>query len=315
MKKLEQLDPKWAHLRDTLAAEIKKRNVNKDGAKSRKISNTPWTRLPNCSDFKIKLGKYNLLFYLKGILKKCSPKVLIKSIDNDGMNRYMRFQIKRLRSKLDNPVLFWKIATILMKRSNVFRVSAINHVFPNWYKSYPFWWILQINRKASRIINSWDDNFEFRRVYIPKGETNHRPRLVGVPKPEWRLVLHIWANFLHIFLEENLLQSQHGFIPGRGCLTAWRYFFHNKIHEKRYIYECDLKDFFGSIHLNYVTEKLISLGVPKQIAYYLENINRNTPQLPAEQKLDESKYTLQETDEKEIKEGTPSSTDLLAPIR
>lgn len=56
---------------------------------------------------------------------------------NKPLNRYLEHNIIRLDSKRSNSVLYWKIAQILMKRSNVFRVSAFNQVFHNWHRKLP----------------------------------------------------------------------------------------------------------------------------------------------------------------------------------
>jgi len=65
-----------------------------------------------------------------GIDKKVKPTLTIEPYKNDSMNRYVEHQVIRLSKAKNNPKLYWQIAKILMKRSNTFRVLAINHVFP-----------------------------------------------------------------------------------------------------------------------------------------------------------------------------------------
>lgn len=60
---------------------------------------------------------------------------------------------------------------------------------------------------------------DYKRVYIPKPGTDKK-RQLGVPTMEWRIALHMWNNMIHIFVEDSLLESMHGFIPGRGTLSC-----------------------------------------------------------------------------------------------
>lgn len=90
-------------------------------------------------------------------------------------------------------------------------------------------------------------------------------------------------------LEDKVLKTQHGFMPGRGTLTAWREII-MKVLKAKWIYECDLVKFFDSIQITEVTKRLEKWGVPKQIVYYLENLNRNTPLLQEVDLMDESQH-------------------------
>lgn len=166
------------------------------------------------------------------------------------MVKYISYQVDRLYRAKSNPIKFWKFAKFLIKRSNCFMVMALNHVFPNWCEEIPYWKVLKIIRTAKEIINKDGDELVYHRVYIPKGD---KTRPLGVPTPEWRIILHMWANMLQIYLQDKMLSSQHGFIKGRGTLSAWRHLFNNGI-DKAFIFECDLKQFFPSVHVNEITE-------------------------------------------------------------
>jgi hypothetical protein len=119
---------------------------------------------------------------------------------------------------------------------------------------------------------------------------------------EWRLLLHQYANFLTYFYKDKL-PNQHGFLPGRGTLTAWQEIFVKGLYRKKYIREWDFKSFFDSVHNNRITEILLATGTIKSVAYFLENINRSNVKLPEEQLLDESVKKSQEKQHKDIKEG------------
>lgn len=62
-----------------------------------------------------------------------------------------------------------------------------------------------------------DTRLIYHRVYIPKGDT-YRP--LGVPNLEWRIYLGMYANILRFFLRDKIPKSQHGYMTGRGVITA-----------------------------------------------------------------------------------------------
>lgn len=170
-----------------------------------------------------------------------------------------------------------------MKRSVAFRIAAYNKVFPEWWHGEAVSAVIMKLKRINRIISKDIDDLEFRRVYIPKGDT-FRP--LGVPSGEWRVVMHMYNNFLTQFLYEEVAEYNHAYLPKRGTLTAWKAMILQVIKHK-YIYEFDIKQFFPNVDIDEVTNLLQQRGVPKGITYYLENINRQAPILPEEEKLDE----------------------------
>lgn len=274
-------------LSDTLSEAIKSYDENNYRNKSKRRFNksSPWFSLPNCKKFSITINMMDPIFRHFGIRKRMKPDLRFEKYSNNYMNRYAEYQIKRLEKLRDNPLKYWKLSELLMKKSSVFRILAINQSFPNWYKNLPLSRVISMNKKVSDIINKRKGNLEYKRVYIPKNET-FRP--LGVPTPEWRMYLHMLNNFLVFYLSPNFLNSQHGFIPGKGTLSAWKDLFQNEILESKYIYEFDLKNCFGEIRSDKVHDELLRLGLPKKLCDQILKINTSLPKLPAEEKLDES---------------------------
>lgn len=256
---------------------------------------TPWVKVPNVRLFQVNTGPYDLLFKLFGIRKRSSSVIEMTKNENTSINRYIVHQILRLDKFISRPAVYWKLAWSLMLRSNSFRVLAINHVFHNWYRNYPLSFIMSTNRKCSKLIKERRSDLDFTRVYIPKGD-GLRP--LGVPAPEWRLYLHMVANFLTFYLEPSL-KSQHGFLPGKGCLSAWKEIFQKKLWERPFIREWDFKDFFGKVSLTKISYLLERSGIPKDLVIMLENINRSNIKYCADF---EPEYEKKWIDKKEIED-------------
>lgn len=267
---------------------------------SSRIGNSSWIKLPNVRKFKVFIKDHNSLYAYLGLRKRNRPDFEWAPYRNAKYNVYMARQLRRLEGFRDRPVIYFQIAFFLMCRSKVFRVAAINKVFPNWYKEIPLSLVMKVNRKCSTLLNTLNSDLIMKRVYIEKGGGKFRP--LGVPTLEWRLVLYMWNCFLFDYLSPHMDPSQHGFIPGKGTKTAWTEIF-QKVVKSKYIYEYDLENYFNNLNLAYITDYLITIGVPKWVAYYLENINRCTPELTENDKCDESQYRHSKQDQEDIRKG------------
>lgn len=299
----------YSRLLDTLRQVIKsnKRDSVTKLPVSKTISQSNWRRIPNAAQFGIHLGRYsNLWQKILGILRRTSSSVKIVKGKNRPMNRYIEHQINRLRKLKGNPNAYFRLSFFLMKNSTSFRVSAIHAVLPLWYRKQSLSQVKSINTKCTKIINKMQQDIreaigiyplfnpmKATRVYIEKANPGEwRP--LGVPQPQWRLFLHMFSNFLYIFLENNFLDSQHGFIPGRGTLTAWKHFFDKEIYNYKYIYEIDLEKCFDKINHIYMGMKLAEKKVPREIRDMIIRINKSSPKLPDNEKTveDRHKWTI-----------------------
>jgi hypothetical protein len=256
-----------------------------------RILNSGWRRVPAITKFNVFVQEYNSILEKIGIKLRLPPKIEWELTKMDRCNRYMKHQVIRLnKAKAEGKnELFWHIARLCMSKSVSFRLSAINRVIPHWFYKMAYSEVLRLNRKVSAIINNWETELEYFRVYIPKDSKKVSWRPLGVPTLEWRLALHMWNNMLHLFLEPHISESQHAFMPGRGTLSAWREVI-SKINKYDYVYETDLVKFFDSVNITYITEKLLKVGMPEHVANYIQAINFSAPKLKNQDKVDETAY-------------------------
>jgi len=85
-----------------MASRVVNKRVNK-ASRSRKLLDTGWTRIPNCFKFELKIGGLHPQWKELGIDKRNDSVKKIIPYMNEPMNKYMKFQIKRLqRIKYDS---------------------------------------------------------------------------------------------------------------------------------------------------------------------------------------------------------------------
>jgi uncharacterized protein YbcI len=269
---------------------MKRQLLNNDQPKfTGKILRSPWNRVPAVSTFEVTTQDYNIYLEEIGILHKLPPKIKFERNPNHKLNRYIGHQILRLRKARDskNNKLFWTIAKACLKSSVSFRISAINHIKPNWWFGISAERIHQINRRVNKIFRDLTSEIDFRRVYIPKPNDKWRP--LGVPTDEWRIALHMLNNMLIIRYEEELLPSQHAYIPGRGTKTAWQQIISEVIKAKN-IYETDLKGFFDNISIYKINNILKDSEIALDLRIWIYNMAKSIPKFPKDIKLSERRY-------------------------
>jgi hypothetical protein len=70
----------------------------------------------------------------------------------------------------------------------------------------------------------------------------------------------------------------------------------NKVINAKYIYECDLKQFFPSIAHLIIENRLTSVDLPEYIVQWIDGINCSIPKLPKKHLIDESLVLEKEKD-------------------
>jgi RNA-directed DNA polymerase len=141
--------------------------------------------------------------------------------------------------------------------------------------------------KIRRLAGETSPKIDFKRVYIPKDKGKFRP--LGVPKAAYRVWLHMLNQLLvNWFLIKGLYpDSQHGFIPKRGTMTAWKQILNDVIQAKD-IYEFDLKGLFDIVKLDAIVKELAKAKIPEWVNDYIYSINSSLVSLKPPYRIDES---------------------------
>jgi hypothetical protein len=109
------------------------------------------------------------------------------------------------------------------------------------------------------------------------------------------MYLYLWQCFFVMYLASYIGKYQHGFMPKRGTLTAWK-MLKEYIPKFPNIYEYDLKGAFPSVSITYARDRLKALGTPGPIADYIWRMSLETVEVidRTDQKLPEPKTDRQE---------------------
>lgn len=75
-------------------------------------------------------------------------------------------------------------------------MSTLNSTIPRWFWGMDTGKIRDLLRKVERLVDIDSSSLVTHRVYIPKAD-GVRVRSLGVPTPEWRIILSMWTTMLY----------------------------------------------------------------------------------------------------------------------
>lgn len=288
MKNPKNLDAstRASAIRDIMAPRVQKSN---------RLLETSFRRVPSVVNFTIYPNQVNSLLEGTGLDRNLPIKTMREIHEaNNAQNQYMEKQLaylKRCLAKGDTK-MYWKRAYWLMRNSQSFRLSAFNTVLKGWYKELSKKRIYQILFGIEYILKNELTDLKYFRVHIPKGNPQEvikflqenpgkawpgKTRPLGVPTAPWRVVLHLWNNFLVMFLQEEISKYNHAYVPGSGTNTALKDWVTSVLSSK-YVYEFDLKGFFNNVPIESVIDSLRDRGMPIDISAVLDRLLKCAPE-------------------------------------
>jgi len=234
----------------------------------------PQRRIPNVRRFNVKLlSDYHPVLQAHNIRKRqYEPIFESEPYLNRPLNRYISHQFKRLNKHRGNPKVFWRISEHLLNRSSSYIALCLYETFPGWHrnKEYEKVWC------AVREMRQLDlRKYEHKYTEIPKPSGGTRG--LNIPSEGWRLLLHGLNRILQIWLSPYQHPNQHGFTPHRGTKSAWHQI-HTEVLQSRDIYEFDLRKFFDTLNLDYLTKLLMDTQIPRLLVQRIIRWSRTPAQ-------------------------------------
>lgn len=250
--------------------------------------------LPDVESFELNLSVFNPLLAAFGIQTRFGSEKLLRKNKNHRFNRYLLFMYLRLKKHQNDSNKYWAISNQLIMFSHSYLAASIQATNKNLYRELPMYKLVKlmarINVLRGNLINSilkekirigkvkpyevMAHLIEYHRAYLPKG-TTYRP--LGVPTLAWRIYCNMWLTPLNGFI--SISPSQHGFIPGRGTLTAWNQVA-TEVLNARNIYEIDFQGCFPSITPDLAETGLKEKKLPKALLNFFYAMNWSKPRFP-----------------------------------
>jgi hypothetical protein len=267
-KHIQQLSTLWAKMMSLTCSSLGRaslsslvgmiQEVDQYNLKSGQPYLLPKTKVPNIKKFRIKItSPYHPILAKAGINKRqFNPLIEAEKYHNGRINRYLNHQFIRLNKNKHRPLVYWRICEHMLNRSDAYLTLLMHNVYPQWHRKRSYGSV-------------WRDVWKFRKLDLrdyrhtelpfPKGDGTYR--YLGIPRTYWRLYLHGLQQFLQIFLRPYDHPWQHGYQHSKGTGTAWKQILKEVIHSPN-IYEFDLRKYFDTINLDYLSQILTGMQLP-----------------------------------------------------
>lgn len=186
----------------------------------------PFERIPNVEQFDLEVNQLDPLLERMGVCKKLTPDIRIKRLSSrlHASNRYLNIMFMRLVRLLEagRSYDFWILSLMLMRKSNVLRVSALRKLDRNWHRRWKLSIVKAMMKHLDRLILEQATVFRIAREYVdklaPDGTLTYRP--IGAPSYSARMLLYLLSCFVSIYVSGYIGKYQHAYRKGMGTLTA-----------------------------------------------------------------------------------------------
>jgi len=157
-----------------------------------------------------------------------------------------------------DPDGFWSIVWRLLRFSLSFRIVALCHVEPHWFKKLSGPQVRDLLKEVGELAQRDATEFTVKEVEIPKPDGG--VRILSVPPLKWRLYLYMINLMLSFFLDDFISENQHGHRKGKGVGSAWKDILDVTVHYRN-IWEFDFADFHPSIPYELIEKALLKFGL------------------------------------------------------
>lgn len=244
----------------------------------------PWHILPSIQGFRIELSPNDWLLTLFGLKKRFPNRTTFDTWKNDDSNGYIEYMFNRITKEVTLKKFDEAAKTIwILMSSPAYQGSALNHVLKNWHRKLPINQVLHVMKEVRKLVKSKETRLKYARVYLQEKD---KLRPLGVPAMSWRIYLHMYNNCIvqwRLCTEGN---KQHGYLPGRGLITAWQEI--TKRLNAPHIFEADFKGFFNNVTHKGLHKVLTEeLGFPISEANWIKELNKSPVKLTKEDKIPE----------------------------
>jgi len=242
----------------------------------------PWHIIPSIQGFRIELSPNDWLLTLFGLKKRFPNKMEFDTWKNDDSNGYIDYMFKRLTKQVTLEKYDEASKTIwILMNSPAYQVSALNHVMKNWHRKLPINQVIHVMKDVQKLVRNKSTRLKYARVYL---QETSKLRPLGVPAMSWRIYLHMYNNCIVQWRLVSEGNKQHGYLPGRGLITAW--FEISKRLNSPHIFEADFKGFFNNVTHEGLHKTLTEvLGFPISEAEWIRELNQTTVKLTSKDEI------------------------------